>query len=98
MLNLKDYIRKGFKFIIIGAVGAVVNWGVLVFLVQEFRMFYLTAEIIATVIAFGVNFNGNILVKNIHIDKNPSKIMPPSQDVIKADDNENITPAGDLGD
>lgn len=98
MLNLRDYFQKGFKFVIIGAVGALVNWGVLFFLVQEFRVFYLTAEIIATVIAFGVNFNGNILVKNIHIEKDPSKVLPPSQDVIKADENITRESTGDLGD
>jgi len=96
MLNLRDYFRKGFKFIIIGAIGALVNWGVLFFLVQEFRMFYLTAEIIATVIAFAVNYNGNILVKNINIDKDSSKILPPTQDVMKADKTENIR--GSAGD
>ena len=67
---------------IIGGIGALVNWGILVFLVQEFRVFYLTAEIIATLIAFGVNFNGNILLKNIKIRKSldlqDTPTTPPS--------------------
>jgi len=92
MFDLKDYIKKGFKFIIIGAIGAVVNWGFLVFFVQEFRMFYLTAEILATIIAFAVNFNGNILVKNISISKNPpSKAEPPTPQVLKAEKTEEMT-------
>ncbi len=92
MLDLKDYVRKGFKFIIIGGIGAVVNWAILAFLVQEFRVFYLTAEIIATFIAFGVNFNGNILVKNINIGKNSSKVLPPPSDVVKAEKVEDLAP------
>ncbi len=62
---------------IIGAIGALVNWALLYFFVQYLNVWYLTAEIIATVIAFGVNFNGNILVKNIHIRKSYRKMASP---------------------
>ncbi len=77
MLDLGDYGRKAFKFVLVGAVGAVVNWGLLYFFVQDFKIWYESAEIIATIIAFGVNFNGNILVKNIKIRKDEPKMAPP---------------------
>ena len=83
MLDLGDYGRKAFKFVLVGAVGAVVNWGLLYFFVQDFKIWYEFAEIIATIIAFGVNFNGNILVKNIHVRKN-DPVSPPA--IVKAED------------
>jgi hypothetical protein len=89
MLDFGDYFRKALKFMIIGGIGALVNWAILVFLVQEFRVFYLTAEIIATLIAFGVNFNGNILLKNIKIRKGPvveKASAPPSPAPVKPND------------
>jgi hypothetical protein len=93
MFDLRNYVKKGSKFIVIGAIGAVVNWGILVFLVQEFRMFYLTAEIIATIIAFLVNFNGNILVKNINVSKEAvSKGLSTAPDVVQAKKAEDVTP------
>jgi O-antigen/teichoic acid export membrane protein len=79
MLDLKDYITKGYKFVIIGAIGAVVNWGLLYVFVQGFKIWYLSGEVLATVIAFVVNYNGNILIKNIHIAKSePKSVTPPS--------------------
>jgi len=96
MLNLGDYGRKAFKFVLVGAVGAVVNWGLLYFFVQDFKIWYESAEIIATVIAFGVNFNGNILVKNIHIRKNDPKIASPHA-IVKSEDSgepQNVPPQG----
>jgi len=85
MFDLGDYGRKAVKFMVIGAIGAVVNWALLYFFVQYLNVWYLTAEIIATVIAFGVNFNGNILVKNIHIRKNDPKMSSPPA-IVKAED------------
>ena len=84
MLDLGDYGRKAVKFMIIGAIGALVNWALLYFFVQYLNVWYLTAEIIATVIAFGVNFNGNILVKNIKIGKSVTKMASPP-DIMKAE-------------
>jgi hypothetical protein len=77
MIDLGDYVRKAFKFMIIGAIGALVNWALLYFFVEYLSVWYLTAEIIATIIVFGVNFNGNILIKNIKIGKNAPKIASP---------------------
>ncbi|HMD13524.1 MAG TPA: GtrA family protein [Bacteroidota bacterium] len=59
---------------IIGAIGTGVNLGVLYFLVEYLKVWYLYAEVIAIIIAFGVNFNGNILVKNIEIGKNDPQV------------------------
>jgi hypothetical protein len=73
MFNLKDYAKKAFKFMVIGAVGSVVNLGLLYFFVEYVKLWYLWGEVIAILVAFMVNFNGNILVKNIHITKDTSK-------------------------
>jgi hypothetical protein len=92
MFDIKDYFRKGFKFIIVGGIGAVVNWAILILLHQEFGVYYLTAEIIATFIAFGVNYNGNILLKNISIGKDaPSKTLP-SPGIVKTEKVEDVVP------
>jgi len=80
MLDLRDYARKGFKFMIIGAVGSVVNLGMLYILVQYFKLWYIWAEVISILVAFAVNYNGNILVKNINVSKNASKeVQAPSK-------------------
>ena len=79
MLDFGDYFRKALKFMIIGAIGAVINWALLYFFVQYLSVWYLTAEIIATIIVFGVNFNGNILVKNIKIRKSQEIARTPDQ-------------------
>ena len=91
MLDLRDYIRKGFKFMIIGAIGSVINLGVLYVLVQYFKFWYILAEVIAILVAFAVNYNGNILVKNIHINKNSSEEISPPH-VMKAEEREDIAP------
>jgi len=86
MLDLKDYVKKGYKFMIIGAIGALVNLGCLYVFDHYFGIWYLWAEVLATLIAFAVNFNGNILVKNINIGKTPSsKVIPPPSNVLSAE-------------
>jgi hypothetical protein len=79
MLDFGDYFRKALKFMVIGAIGAVINWALLYFFVQYLNIWYLTGEIIATIIVFGVNFNGNILVKNIKIRKSPEGLKTEPQ-------------------
>ena len=79
MLDFGDYFRKALKFMIIGAVGALINWGLLYFFTQYFNIWYIYSEILATIIAFGVNFNGNILVKNIKIRKGPELLKTEPQ-------------------
>jgi hypothetical protein len=88
MLDFGDYFRKAFKFMIVGAIGAVINWALLYFFVQYLNVWYISAEIVATIIVFGVNFNGNILMKNIKIRKGSeaAKTAPPPlkpEDVVK---------------
>lgn len=93
MLDLKEYARKGLKFMVIGAVGSVVNLGVLYALVEYFKLWYLWAEVIAILVAFMVNYNGNILVKNIHVGNSSKDLVPPrstSPDVIAAEKTEDI--------
>jgi O-antigen/teichoic acid export membrane protein len=90
MLDLRDYIRKGIKFMIIGAVGSVVNLGMLYFLVQYFKMWYIWAEVISILVAFLVNYNGNILVKNIHVSKDSPKEVQSSPKVINAQKPEDL--------
>jgi GtrA-like protein len=93
MVDLKDYARKGIKFMVIGAVGSVVNLGVLYLLVEYAKLWYIWAEIIAIVIAFLVNFNGNILVKNIHIAKDSPKVIATSEIMNAEKQQEEIPPS-----
>jgi|SRR5579862_1184844 len=84
MIDLGDYARKAFKFMLIGAIGALINWTLLYFFVQYLNVWYESAEIIATIIVFGINFNGNILVKNIKIGRNSPKAVSPPE-IMKAE-------------
>lgn len=87
MFDLRDYLQKSIKFMIIGAIGAGVNLGCLYVFVHYFHIWYIEGEVLATIIAFVANFNGNILVKTIKIDKSPAKTVPnpsPTPSVIKA--------------
>ena len=93
MLDLKDYVKKGYKFMIIGAIGAIVNLGFLYIFDHYLGIWYLWAEVLATLIAFAVNFNGNILVKNINIGKSSSKVVPPPASVVSAEKVDDITSA-----
>jgi hypothetical protein len=94
MIDIKDYVKKGYKFMIIGAIGALVNLGFLYIFDHYLGIWYLWAEVLATLIAFAVNFNGNILVKNINIGKTAPKSSPPAaspSDVVKAEKAEDIS-------
>lgn len=98
MFDLKDYIQKGFKFIIVGAIGSVVNLGLLYFFTKYFGLYYIWSEVLAILIAFAVNYNGNILLKNINIEKNgssssSSKPVTPSPGVMEAEKVEDMTSA-----
>jgi hypothetical protein len=95
MLDLRDYAKKGFKFMVIGAVGSAVNLGMLYFLVQYFNLWYLWAEVISILVAFAVNYNGNILVKNINVNKNATKEIPPSPAILKAKSEDLTAKPGD---
>jgi hypothetical protein len=91
MLDLRDYVKKGFKFMVIGAVGSVVNLGMLYILVQYFKLWYIWAEVISILVAFAVNYNGNILVKNINVTKNVTKEISPSPGILKAQKSEDLS-------
>jgi len=71
MLDFGDYFRKAAKFVVVGAIGSVVNLGLLYFFTRYLGIWYIYSEIIAILVAFAVNFNGNILAKNIKISKVP---------------------------
>jgi hypothetical protein len=98
MLDLGDYVRKGFKFMIIGAVGSLVNLGSLYFLVQYFKVWYIWAEVISILVAFAVNYNGNILVKNIVVSKNASKEVPAPSKIINSQKPEDLVRPRNSGD
>ena len=88
MFDLRDYLQKSIKFMIIGAIGAGVNLGCLYVFVHYFGLWYIEGEVLATIIAFVANFNGNILVKTIKIEKSVPKVVqepPPTSSVIKAE-------------
>ena len=63
----QDYIKKLVKFAVIGALGSVINLAILFILTNYFHLFYVTSEIIAIIIVFVFNYNGNIIMKNIEI-------------------------------
>ena len=66
--NLKQFVTKGVKFAFIGAIGTVLNLGILYSLTTYVHLYYLVSELIAIIIVFVFNFVGNILVGNIRID------------------------------
>ncbi len=66
--DLKQFVTKGVKFAFIGAIGTVLNLGILYSLTTYVHLYYLISELIAIVIVFVFNFVGNILVGNIRID------------------------------
>lgn len=63
----QDYVKKLVKFAVIGALGSVINLAILFILTNYFHLFYVTSEIIAIIIVFVFNYNGNIIMKNIEI-------------------------------
>ena len=64
----KQFITKGIKFAFIGAIGTVLNLGILYTLTSYGHLYYLVSELIAIIIVFVFNFVGNILVGNIKIE------------------------------
>lgn len=66
--NLKQFVTKGVKFAFIGAIGTVMNLGILFGLTNYAHLYYLWSELIAIIIVFAFNYVGNILVGNIRID------------------------------
>jgi putative flippase GtrA len=67
--NLKQFVLKGVKFGMVGAVGAVLNLAILYVLVNFGHLYYIYSEVVAIIIVFGFNYMGNILVGNIKIDR-----------------------------
>ncbi len=66
-LDLHDFVAKGLKFAVVGAIGTGVNLAVLFILVQYFNVWYLAAELVAVAIAFASNYIGNIFIGNIKV-------------------------------
>jgi len=67
----KQFITKGIKFAIIGAIGTVMNLGILYALTDYGHVYYILSELVAIIIVFVFNYVGNILVGNIRIDAEP---------------------------
>jgi putative flippase GtrA len=67
-MDLKQFITKGIKFAFIGALGTVLNLGILYGLTNYVHVYYIYSELVAIIIVFGFNYIGNILVGNIKID------------------------------
>jgi putative flippase GtrA len=67
-MNLNQFVKKGLKFAFIGAIGTVLNLGILYGLTNYAHLYYLYSELIAIIIVFGFNYVGNILVGNIKIE------------------------------
>ena len=69
--DLRQFAIKGIKFGFVGAVGTVLNLGILYSLTDYAHVFYIYSEIVAICLVFGFNYIGNILVGNIKVDKGP---------------------------
>ncbi len=72
----KQFVTKGIKFAFIGAVGTVVNLGILYGLTTYAHVYYILSELIAILIVFAFNYIGNIMVGNIKIDSEPRSAGP----------------------
>ena len=77
-LNFKQFVVKGIKFGIVGAIGTFLNLGILFALTEYVHVYYIYSEVVAIVIVFGFNYIGNILVGNIKIDGGNSEKMQGS--------------------
>ena len=64
----RQFLTKGMKFAFIGAVGTVLNLGILYGLTTYVHVYYILSELIAILLVFGFNYIGNILVGNIKIE------------------------------
>jgi uncharacterized membrane protein len=67
----KQFVTKGVKFAFIGAVGTVLNLGILYGLTTYAHVYYILSELIAILIVFAFNYIGNIMVGNIKIESEP---------------------------
>jgi putative flippase GtrA len=68
-MSSKQFVTKGIKFGFIGAIGTVLNLGILYGLTNYAHLYYIYSELIAIIIVFAFNYIGNILIGNIRIDK-----------------------------
>lgn len=67
----KQFVTKGFKFAFIGAIGTVLNLGILYTLTNYGHLYYIYSELIAIIIVFAFNYLGNIVIGNIKIESEP---------------------------
>ena len=67
-MNIRQFVVKGIKFGIIGAIGTVLNLAILYGLTNYVHVYYLISELVAIIIVFGFNYVGNILIGNIKIE------------------------------
>jgi putative flippase GtrA len=67
-MNSRQFVTKGIKFGFIGAIGTVLNLGILYGLTNYAHLFYIYSELVAIIIVFAFNYVGNILIGNIRID------------------------------
>lgn len=72
-LNLKEFVTKGIKFAVIGAIGTGLNLGILYALTEYAHVYYIVSELTAIIIVFVFNYVGNILIGNIRLDSEPKK-------------------------
>jgi putative flippase GtrA len=66
-IDLRVYMSKGFRNMLIGAGGALLNWFLLYFITSHFGLWYLYSEVIATGCAWFFNYNANILLRVISV-------------------------------
>jgi putative flippase GtrA len=67
-MNLKIFMKKGFKFTLIGGIGSILNLSILYLLTNELNIYYIYSEVIAILLVYIFNYIGNIKIGNIDIN------------------------------
>ena len=65
----KSTFWKLFNFAIVGAIGSLINLGILYALTEWAHVYYIVSEIAAILCVFVFNFFGNVINGNIVLDK-----------------------------
>ena len=66
---LRDYLSKGFRFAVSGATGVLVNLSILYALTTYAHLWYILSELIAILVTFVTNYNMNLALRVIRIEK-----------------------------
>jgi putative flippase GtrA len=66
----REYIVKGLKFSVVGAIGSLLMLGVTYAITEWLHAWYIHAEIVGILFGAAFNYNANIKLKVIRMEKN----------------------------